>query len=259
MIDCFTFYKDLDMLEIRLNSLAPYVRQFVLCESPIRFDRKPKPLYYELNKDRFKDFNITHLVCDGKHWEGLDADPNELFYMLHCQRQYLIEGVKEEDPDMLIMISDTDEIPNLMEYDGVSEGVFKQKVYCFYCNVYTGKDRWNGPMVFKKKNITKSIRWLTKKRNQLPIAMENGGWHFTSTGTTEDYLDKMAVSGHCWMDHPDIYKEQALKNRNNLIDQYHKVWQGRNRPRRFSVEMPSGPKWLLENKYKYPHLWYSHD
>lgn len=33
---------------------------------------KPKPLYFEENKDRFKDFNITHLIATDykkSHWK----------------------------------------------------------------------------------------------------------------------------------------------------------------------------------------------
>ena len=48
--DCFTFFNELDMLEIRLNTLAEVVDKFVLVEMAYTFQRKPKPLYFDENK-----------------------------------------------------------------------------------------------------------------------------------------------------------------------------------------------------------------
>ena len=48
--DCFPFFNELDLLEIRLNILDPIVDKFVLVESTQTFNRQPKPLYYQENK-----------------------------------------------------------------------------------------------------------------------------------------------------------------------------------------------------------------
>ena len=67
--DCFPFFNELDILEIRLNSLAPYVDRFVLSEMDVTHSGRPKPFYFSENKDRFKDFPIIHIltVDNGKY------------------------------------------------------------------------------------------------------------------------------------------------------------------------------------------------
>jgi len=40
--DCFTFFNELDLLEIRLNILDPYVDYFVIHESTETFSGKSK-------------------------------------------------------------------------------------------------------------------------------------------------------------------------------------------------------------------------
>ena len=55
--DVFLFGYELDLLEIRLNLLDPYVDYFVFSESKWAFSGIDKGLNYESNKDRFKKFS----------------------------------------------------------------------------------------------------------------------------------------------------------------------------------------------------------
>jgi beta-1,4-mannosyl-glycoprotein beta-1,4-N-acetylglucosaminyltransferase len=41
IFDCFTFFNELDLLEIRLHELAPVVDRFVIAESPVTFTGRP--------------------------------------------------------------------------------------------------------------------------------------------------------------------------------------------------------------------------
>ena len=62
--DCFSFFNELDLLEIRLETLDNVVDKFVLAESNYTHTGKPKPLYYKINKARFAKFNdkIIHVI-----------------------------------------------------------------------------------------------------------------------------------------------------------------------------------------------------
>ena len=64
IIDCFTFFNELDMLEFRLTELDPYVDKFVIIESTKTFTGEPKPLYYNLNKFKYKQWShkIVHKI-----------------------------------------------------------------------------------------------------------------------------------------------------------------------------------------------------
>ena len=45
VIDCFPFFNELDLLEIRLNELKDVVDVFVLTEAPFTFTGREKPLF----------------------------------------------------------------------------------------------------------------------------------------------------------------------------------------------------------------------
>ena len=62
--DIFTLNNELDMLELRLNILNDYVDYFVIVEATETFTGVDKPLYYQLNKERFSEFEhkIIHFV-----------------------------------------------------------------------------------------------------------------------------------------------------------------------------------------------------
>lgn len=59
---------ELDWLEIRLNTLSPYVDYFIIVESPTTFQGRPKPLWLQDNWSRFSPFHskiIHRVVPDG--------------------------------------------------------------------------------------------------------------------------------------------------------------------------------------------------
>lgn len=62
--DCFPFFNELDLLELRLRELSPVVDKFVLVEATRTFQKKEKPLVFEENKNRFSSFldKIEHIV-----------------------------------------------------------------------------------------------------------------------------------------------------------------------------------------------------
>src|SRR3972149_9714059 len=64
--DCFTFFNELEILNIRLNELYNSVDHFVIVESTKTSDGKSKPLYYENNKNLFSKFSnkIIHIVVN---------------------------------------------------------------------------------------------------------------------------------------------------------------------------------------------------
>lgn len=108
LFDCFVFFNELDILEIRLHTLDPFVEKFVLVESTRTFTGQPKDLVYEQNKDRFADFadKIVHVVVDDMPEQAESAYVREAL-----QRSAIGRGLADAGPDDLIMVSDVDEIP----------------------------------------------------------------------------------------------------------------------------------------------------
>ena len=62
--DCFIFFNELELLELRLNELAGVVDKFVLVEATRTFTNEPKPLFFQENRARFREFDsrIIHVV-----------------------------------------------------------------------------------------------------------------------------------------------------------------------------------------------------
>ena len=53
LYDCFLFFNELDMLELRLRELGSVVDRFVLVESAWTFQGKRKPMIFKENQSRF--------------------------------------------------------------------------------------------------------------------------------------------------------------------------------------------------------------
>ena len=247
IIDCFPFFNELDLLEVRLNSLAPYVDEFVLSEMPVTHRGRRKPLFFEMNKERYKGFKITHLIAptiDGSSW-----------VLEHYQREYLLNGIDHiAGPEDIILLSDLDEIPNLQDWKQ-EEGVFRELIYYYYFNV-CGNRSWDTTVAFRRKNMRKTLQKVRNHKSLYPV-LPYGGWQFSTLGTPEEIVYKVESFAHVELDKPE-FKGELGKRRENLLDPFvggAPNW--RQTPLKLTVEMPTGPKWLLENKHRYPHLWLS--
>ena len=103
--DCFTFFNEMELLEIRLNELYDEVDHFVIVENPLTFSGNEKELYFEKNKERFKKFEdkIIHVVGPKRPEEGVWAREE-------AQRNDILLGLKDAKEDDIIIVSDLDEI-----------------------------------------------------------------------------------------------------------------------------------------------------
>ncbi|HDR2748312.1 TPA: benzoate transporter [Enterobacter asburiae] len=123
--DCFLYYDEDMLLEIRLNTLADVVDRFVIVESTHTFTGKKRPLHFDINKySQFKD-KIIYVVHDKEpitkaaeesHQArevipglpvGMEVDAwaNEA-----AQRNAIMQGLTQASDDDLILVSDVDEI-----------------------------------------------------------------------------------------------------------------------------------------------------
>lgn len=193
--DCFYFLNELDMLEMRLNILDPYVDFFVLSEATETFSGFPKPLYYQENKERFKKWEhkiIHNVVSDypndikiyflaktspnvgkGEHWWVRE------FYQKESIKKALT-GLKDND---VCYVSDVDEIWRPELNFEVKDAIYKprQVPYLYYLNQRTDENwlGWNGTIVTKYKNIRDGVlnHLKTDSLTQFEV-IEKGGWHF---------------------------------------------------------------------------------
>ena len=98
--DCFMFYNELDMLELRLRETAAYVDKIVIAEATKTWVGAPKPLIFWENRHRFAEYldKIIHVVID-----DLPSDSNTE-NIEHYQRNCIARGLTDVKGDDIINI-----------------------------------------------------------------------------------------------------------------------------------------------------------
>ena len=123
--DCFMFFDEEMLLDLRLNIMDKYVDKFVITEATYMHNGKSKKLVFDINKfSRFKD-KIIYIVVD-KQPEDLitvydkdDLNVKETKKTLNAKKREIFqinktqEGLKNTNPEDIIIVSDVDEIPDL--------------------------------------------------------------------------------------------------------------------------------------------------
>jgi hypothetical protein len=141
--DCFTFFNELDLLEVRLNELDSIVDYFVIVEGTRTFQNNPKPMYYLDNIDRFAKF--THKIIRVEVSEdqyGANPWDNE-----NKSWNSISKGLHQANDGDIIMISALDEIPRnqsvLQAIQGNSFPVcINTKLFYFHLNTMYANNVW---------------------------------------------------------------------------------------------------------------------
>jgi beta-1,4-mannosyl-glycoprotein beta-1,4-N-acetylglucosaminyltransferase len=281
--DCFTFFNELDLLEIRLHELDAHVDQFVLVEATLTHQGKPKPLHYEENKARFAAFHhkIIHVIVS-EYPDNREA--SAWVYEKH-QRNSIRDGLKNAKAGDVIMISDVDEIPRpekIKEAAGMKgTRIFRQRMYYYYLNCINatelGKRKyfWNGTIMVNFEDLNRPIQdyreagmMLLAKFNPSFIRrvyyswfllrkvyskgfqirfVSDAGWHFSYLGGVEKIIHKLEAFAHEEYNKPE-YKdpkriEQAIANGEDIF--------GRGFRYRFVALDESWPSFIRMHQEKY--------
>ncbi len=255
--DIFTFFNELDLLEIRLNVLDPYVDYFVIVESNQTFSGQDKSLYFKENKDRFAKWNhkIIHQVVDDypkdKDIVSLaNSSPNvpkdgpahwhREFYQKESIKKALV-GLNDDD---ICFVGDVDEIWNYnKKYNLGKKDVFKLKlkVYSYFLNNRSDED-FAGTIVTKYKNIKNNC--LNHLRSRNLRYLHDGGWHFTNMGGLEQIRRKLDASyTKESYNTPDVQQQLEGRIREN------KDYMGR--VFKFLIDESDLPEYILKNRNRY--------
>lgn len=214
VIDLFYYCGEEDVLEARLNILAPYVDKFIICEAKETFSGVPKDLSFKPLK--FSQFNIEYFIMEEYQGLRLEAlkSPNtgngEHYWVREfIQKESARFALKDCSDDDMIFISDVDEIWNpLLDY---SQDVIykpKQLPYLYYFNQRTDEDwlGWTGTVACRYKHIKNGlINHLRTDSMTEYTVLENGGWHFNAIGGKEKKVEAFK--------HPVYYDDGVWKNR----------------------------------------------
>ena len=211
------------VLEVRLNTLDKFVDYFVIVESKFTHKGDPRDLRFNHKKfEKFKD-KIIYLVHEEipKEIEIVSHNDTEkeksrkyIFnasYRENGQRNYIQKGLFHAKDNDLILISDVDEIPNLLNvnFEKIDEKIilFKQDMFYYKFNLYLPNLLWTGTKACIKKHLI-SPQWLRNvKDHKYPFYridtifsknkytnvkyINTGGWHFTNIKTAKEIEYKL--------------------------------------------------------------------
>ena len=211
------------VLDLRLNTLQEFVDYFVIVES--KFTHRGDKRELKFNHKKFKKFKdkIIYLVYDEQPQEieivnNEDSESkksiNYIFnaaYRENGQRNYIEKGLVNAHDEDIILISDVDEIPNLinLDFSKINEKLifFKQDMFYYKFNLHLPNLIWTGTKGCRKKNLLKP-QWLrnikdrkysffrfdtifSKKKYTSIKFINNGGWHFTNIKTAKEIQHKL--------------------------------------------------------------------
>ncbi len=264
IIDCFMYFDEDLVLEIRLNTLNEIVDKFVIAEATKDHAGKEKKLNFNIKKfEKFRN-KIEYIIIDDLpvNVTSNRKDWHENHMRDQYQRNSLERGYKNCDPNDWIMISDIDEIPNPNK---IKEFNVEKKYACVMHKNFQSKlnllnisdGYWPGTKICKKKNL-KSPQWLrnikTKKvpfwkfyKPKQPQLIENGGWHFSFLKDPKDIVTKINSYSHQEFNKPEFVDTNKIKERiNNKKDLF-----GREiKYERVNVDQQF-PEYIVNNKDKF--------
>jgi len=235
--DCFQFFDENMMLDLRLNILDKHVHKFVIVENLFLHSGQKKRQNFDIkNFKKFKDKIIYILVDelpDGlydiekqKEKDKANRTIDNTLKIEHNQRNKISEGLKGADETDLIIVSDVDEIPKLsfLKSDEIQNNIliFEQKMFYYKLNLFYSDFKWFGTKGVKRKNFLspqwlrnikgKKYKWwrldtlFSRKKYSNLIYVKNGGWHFTCLRSPEELEKKLLNFAHHYE-----YEESGLK------------------------------------------------
>ena len=228
--DCFQFYDEEMLLDLRLNVMDKFVDKFVITEATYSHNGKPKKLIFNINNfSKFKD-KIIYVVVDEQPKDLFKIDEKDNnkedtkgqklilngYKRDNYQRQMAKKILDKADPDDWILINDIDEIPNLENLDIKQIKnkiiIFKQRIFYYKFNLLYENVPWFGARMCQNKNLI-SPQWLrdlkhkkypfwrldiifSKRKYNNIFYIENGGWHFTNVKSPENIQKKLLNYTH---------------------------------------------------------------
>ncbi|MGQ0738909.1 MAG: hypothetical protein ACT4OJ_07625 [Bacteroidota bacterium] len=225
IFDCFTFFNELDLLELRLKLLDRYVDHFVIAESNITHSGKPKPYHFEEVKERFNPWQgkiiyipVRQSAVGLVFEEQNSYNPGSAAWKLeNGQRNALLDAASSMKDDDLVLLSDLDEIPDpaaIKKAAAANKPVaFSLLFHYYFLNCQnTGESRWwKGCIASTAKQFRETgPQGLRDKRDVYP-SMNSAGWHFSFLGGVEKIRQKLQAFAHTEFNKEEFINEEHIK------------------------------------------------
>lgn len=208
--DCFTFYNELDLLEIRLQELYTTVDHFVIVEANQTFTNRAKAFLFEENKDRYSKYldKIIHIRVEDMPGSS-DPWDNE-----RHQRNSIVRGLGDAEQNDIVIISDCDEVPRAQAIESMrtsTHPVFalRMPLYNFKFNyMRTTPGEYDCWAMAVRKGVLNEFTPDTIRNQRFNSGafynVEHAGWHFGYLGDNEYLRDKAQSFSHQEVNSPEF-------------------------------------------------------
>ncbi len=210
IFDCFQYFNEEHIVDLRMNILDEYVDYFVVVESTVNHQGKEKKLNFKSNHFKKFEKKIKYIVVDDTPEKFKKPHEGGESLVEQHQRNSILRGLTDCHDEDIVILSDVDEIPDLgklNEFNKNNYAVFSQRMFMYKLNLINlGETNWHGSKICLKKNL-KSPQWLRNlKFKKYPFwrfdkikniqIIENGGWHFAYLQTPENISKKIESFAH---------------------------------------------------------------
>tara|TARA_B100001057_G_C22694755_1_gene889254 strand:- start:185 stop:988 length:804 start_codon:yes stop_codon:yes gene_type:complete len=207
--DCFQYFNEDHIVDLRMNILNEHVDYFVVSESNKTHQGKDKKLNFSLKNFKKFEKKIIYTVAEFNEDKDFNNHKGGESRIEQHQRNNISNGIKDANDDDLIMLSDSDEIPDLKKINKIKSTTkftaFSQKMFMYKLNLQNLREsNWIGSKICLKKNLPKpqKLRDLKFKNypfwrvDKLNLQIIEGGWHFSFLQTPEDIIKKIKSYSH---------------------------------------------------------------
>lgn len=274
--DCFLYYDEDMLLDIRLNTLAAHVDKFVIVESTHTFTGKEKTLNFDINKfSAFRDKIIYVVYDDAPFYKAENPKEVDAWRNEAETRNAIVRGLTSARDDDLVLVADVDEIYNPQVLNSISPKALCTTIYMSFYNYQFNLQVFNNdgsPRLCKLpratsvrnlkrffgnkpedlRNIKRSAvrqsfwRWNSfKLRNKV---VQHGGWHFSWIMHPERIAEKMSSISHTEYDTPEF------NNRDNIVRALTEgcdLWGRERKMVKQALTTQAFPAYLVGNRDKY--------
>ena len=257
--DCFQYFDEDHIVDLRLNILDKYVDYFVISESTKTHQGKNKKINFDINKFQKFKHKIKFLVAEYKNEINFQNHEGGESPIEQHQRNKLIEGIKDASSEDLIILSDSDEIPDLSKISEINPRkkfiAFSQKMFMYKLNLQNlDESNWIGSRMAKKKNIysMQDLRNLKFKEypfwrvDKFNLQIIKGGWHFSFLQTPQQILKKIRSFSHGEFNNKSIDEKQIEEKIINNKDIF-----GRSIKLKKIKLDSTYPSFIIQNKEKF--------
>ena len=266
IFDCFPFFNELEILELRFLELYDTVDYFVIVEANRTHNGTPKEFVFEKEKPRFIQW--LDKVIYVKVEDMPEYDPKDVFKLEYFQRNAIWRGIKDvAKPGDKILVSDCDEIPNV---DKLKENInstirmtFKVDMFYYYVNNRC-LGSWCGTVMDNFENVKpriQSMRWFAIKRRYWkwsPEVIRNGGWHYAymTGGDVDRIREKISLFAEKNLVEVAGSKQEVEYKINHSLDLYGRDTRGRHKQKIIDITKTIVPNRLASWLGKYPNFIY---